>query len=375
MNSESKPGPAGENSRRDFIQKIGSLAAATSVAASAAQQPPAPGAAEPGRGGPGRGAPGRGGPGRGGGQPVPGPLSKEPMPMVSFGGKMISRLIIGSNGPGAHFSTESGQEARVWNTPEHMVEVYKHCEELGINCAEDGASRFPAYNEAHGGKIMYATRGSASPSGSTGAGRSPAAIAKSGVLSIHHGGAGDTGTDAWWRQGKLGKVRDWCKMMKDGGLTVAVTSHRPEVFDTIESENWGKDVDYYMCCLYKYGRTHAEWLKLYEFNPALMPLEVGHPTEGGSDVYGGEVAFVAGDPPEMLKIVKQTKKPCWVYKLLACGRMCQRQDIVEGVFKEVFASIKSTDAVVVGMWDRFLDQYAINKEYVVKYGPTSIKVS
>jgi hypothetical protein len=297
------------------------------------------------------------------------------MPMVKFGGKMISRLIIGSNGPGAHFSTESGQEARVWNTPEHMVQVYKHCEELGINCAEDGASRFPAYNEANGGKINYATRGSANAAGTFGPGRTPAAVAKSGVLSIHHGGAGDTGTDAWWRQGKLSKVRDWCKAMKDGGNTVAITSHRPEVFDIIESENWGADVDYYMCCLYKYGRTHAEWLKLYEFNPALMPVEIGHPTEGGSDVYGGEVAFVKGDPPEMLKIVKQTKKPCWVYKLLACGRMCQRQDIVEGVFKEVFANIKSTDAVVVGMWDRFLDQYAINKEYVVKYGPTSIKVS
>jgi hypothetical protein len=256
-----------------------------------------------------------------------------------------------------------------------LARQFKHCEELGINCMEDGGGQIPRYNEQNGGKLMFTTRGSATENGTFGAGRSPAAIAKSGALAIHHGGAGETGTDAWWRQGKLSKVRDWCKAMKDGGNTVAVTSHRPEVFDIIESENWGKDVDYYMCCLYKYGRTHAEWLKLYEFNPALMPLEVGHPTEGGSDVYGGEVAFVKGDPPEMLKIVKQTKKPCFVYKLLACGRMCQRQDIVEGVFKEVFASIKSTDAVVVGMWDRFLDQYAINKEYVVKYGPTSIKVS
>ena len=42
MSSESKPGPASENSRRDFFQKIGTLAAASSVAArvGAAQQPP-----------------------------------------------------------------------------------------------------------------------------------------------------------------------------------------------------------------------------------------------------------------------------------------------------------------------------------------------
>ena len=40
-----------------------------------------------------------------------------------------------------------------------------------------------------------------------------------------------------------------------------------------------------------------------------------------------------GDPPEMLKVVKQTKKPCFVYKLLADGRLTQRQDIVEARFK------------------------------------------
>jgi hypothetical protein len=29
--------------------------------------------------------------------------------------------------------------------------------------------------------------------------------------------------------------------------------------------------------------------------------------------------------------------------------------------------------VVVGMWDKHLDQFAINKEFVIKYGGTSIK--
>ena len=52
MNSESKPDTAGENSRRGFFQKIGTLAAASGVAANAgAQQQPPPGAAAPGRGG------------------------------------------------------------------------------------------------------------------------------------------------------------------------------------------------------------------------------------------------------------------------------------------------------------------------------------
>jgi hypothetical protein len=104
-------------------------------------------------------------------------------------------------------------------------------------------------------------------------------------------------------------------------------------------------------------------------------VQIGWPAEGGTDLYGGEIAFVRGDPAEMLKVVKQTKKPCWVYKLLACGRLTEKPEWVEAVFKDVFANIKSTDAVVVGMWDKHLDEYAINKEYVIKYGGTSIKVA
>jgi hypothetical protein len=293
------------------------------------------------------------------------------MPTVRFGKYDISRLIIGSNGPGAHFSQVIGLEARAWNTPERIAQQFKHCEELGINCMEDGLAKITKHNAENGGKLHFATRNTANLDMSLKPGRGAKEIAASGCIAIHHGGAGDTGTDAWWRRGKLDRVREWCKSVRDAGVLVAVTSHRPEVFEIIESQGW--DVDYYMCCLYKYGRTHAEWEKLFEFNPGLAPLEVGHPTEGGSDVYGGEVGFVRGDPAEMLKIVKQTKKPCWVYKLLACGRMAQRQDIVEDRFKYVFENIKSTDAVVVGMWDKHMDEYAINKEYIIKYGGLSIK--
>jgi hypothetical protein len=296
------------------------------------------------------------------------------MPTVRFGKHDISRLIIGSNGPGAHFSHIIGLEARAWTTPERLVQQFKHCEELGINCMEDGLAKVTKYNGENGGKLLFATRNTASLDESLKPGRGAREIAASGCIAIHHGGAGDTGTDAWWRRGKLNRVREWCKSVRDAGVLVAVTSHRPEVFDIIESQNW--DVDYYMCCLYKYGRTHAEWEKLFEFNPGLAPLEVGQPpTEGGSDVYGGEVAFVRGDPAEMLKIVKQTKKPCWVYKLLACGRLGQRPDIAEARFKYVFENIKATDAVVVGMWDKHMDEYAINKEYVIKYGKSSIRTA
>jgi hypothetical protein len=62
-----------------------------------------------------------------------------------------------------------------------------------------------------------------------------------------------------------------------------------------------------------------------------------------------------------------------VYKLLADGNLCHRQDHVEAQVKYVMANIKSTDAVVVGMYDKYIDEYAINKEYVVKYSETSMR--
>ena len=54
----------------------------------------------------------------------------------------------------------------------------------------------------------------------------------------------------------------------------------------------------------------------------------------------------------MLKVVRQTRKPCWVYKILAGGRLCESPEIVETRFKHVLGNIKSTDAIVVGMWDK-----------------------
>src|SRR5271157_5381043 len=102
MNSESKPDPAGENSRRDFLQRIGAVAAASTVAAnaSAAQQPPAAAAGVPGI------ADERNF------RPEPGPLSKQPMPKIRLGKHEVGRLVLGVNGIGTHFSSVLGRVYR-----------------------------------------------------------------------------------------------------------------------------------------------------------------------------------------------------------------------------------------------------------------------
>ena len=334
MNSEFRPGPAGENSRRDFLQKVGTLAAVSGLAARANADP----------------------------QPK--------VPTVRFGKYDVSRLIIGSNPVAglSHLSHMIDVEMRAWNTPDRINQCFKRAEEAGINCMEDGGQRVPAYNQALGGHMMCTTRNTAGLDESIKPGRGAREIAaKTGCIAIHHGGAGDTGTDAWWRRGKLDRVREWCKSVRDAGVLVAVTTHRPEIVEIMESQNW--DVDYYMCCVYKYGRTKAEWEKEFAANPGLAPAEVIHYSDGPREQYYGDGnLFVRGDPPAMYKVVKQTKKPCFVYKIPASGRLCDREEYVEQAFKECFENIKPTDAVVVGMYDKQSDQYTINAGYARKYG-------
>ena len=82
------------------------------------------------------------------------------MPTVRFGKYDISRIIIGSNVVAglSHLSRMIDTEIRAWNTPERLAQQFKRCEELGINCMEDGARRIPAYNQANDGKMLFTTR-------------------------------------------------------------------------------------------------------------------------------------------------------------------------------------------------------------------------
>jgi hypothetical protein len=365
MTSKSDPDPAGGKSRRAFVQKLGTVAAASSLAAgdSPAQQPSVPGAGV-----------------RPENEyvPQPGPLSKQPMPTINLGKHKVGRLILGVNGIGLHYSNPLLRSYREWNTPEQQMLSFKRCEELGINMRIQTTDQINQYNAKYGGKMLFTCNAFSpiQPDGSVG---DPRPMLKKlvalGPIAIHYSAAG---ADDIWRRGQFNKVREFCKIVQDMGVLACVNGHIPEMYMKMEDEGWG--VDYYMPGLYLFGRTHAEWEKLFEFNPDLAPLEVGQPpTEGHSNYYGGEIAWVRGDPPKMLKVIKQVKTPCIAFKILASGNLMAnanpkvQQQTVEARFKHTFENIKSTDGVVLAMWNKYEDQYALNKEYVVKYSGLSVR--
>jgi hypothetical protein len=69
----------------------------------------------------------------------------------------------------------------------------------------------------------------------------------------------------------------------------------------------------------------------------------------------------------MFKAIQQTKRPCLAFKILAAGR---RHD-VEQAFQEAFTGIKPTDAVIVGIYDRYSDQAGQNAALARRFGSKS----
>ena len=66
----------------------------------------------------------------------------------------------------------------------------------------------------------------------------------------------------------------------------------------------------------------------------------------------------------MFKAIRQTRRPCLAFRILAAGR---RQD-VEHAFRETLAGVKPTDAVIVGIYDRYSDQAGENAALVRRFG-------
>jgi hypothetical protein len=148
----------------------------------------------------------------------------------------------------------------------------------------------------------------------------------------HHGNR----TDERFRAGEQWEVKEFCKIVRDTGVMVGVSTHNPAVVDTIESENW--DVDYYQTCLYRVSRTAEE--ARAEFREA--PI--------------GET-FMEKDPERMCKMIRATKKPCLAFKVFGAGR-----DIgsPEAPIRFALSNIKSTDAIILGTFPKFKDEMREN---------------
>ena len=294
--SASDHGRADSGGRRDFLRKAGALPAALMAGGCAAEaEDVAP--------------------------------KKTAMPQIRIGPHSISRLICGSNpfNGGSHLSVFVNRQMRSHYTPEKTLETLRRCREVGINCWQGGVGGAQLYKRLvdEGGKMHY-------------------------IAIAHHGEV----TDRLFKEGKIDQIHDYLKRVRDAGMTVGVSTHMPDVVDTVESKGW--DVDYYMTCVYERHRSAEELEKLL----GQAPIPVGE-------------VYLPLDPPRMFKAIRQTRRPCLAFKILAAGRLSERRQWVEQAFRETFESIKPDDAVIVGIYDRYSDQPGENAALVRRFGAGS----
>jgi len=269
------------------------------------------------------------------------------LPTVKFGKYEITRLIIGSNPfyGYSHFNQTLDQLMREWYTQARKMEVLGACERHGINTwqvhyNDQPMADFKRYRAEGGGMQMVLLADFALMKDL----KLIAEVAKLGPLGIgHHGGR----TDERFRNGERGKIRDFLKAVRDAGVMVGLSTHNPAVIDTVEGEDW--DVDYYQCCLYRVSRTAEEARREFGESPI------------------GET-YMEKDPERMCRMIRQTKKPCLAFKVFGAGRTSGSAEEVEHAFRFALAGIKPTDAVIVGIYDRYADQAGQNAALARRYG-------
>ncbi|MCX6623848.1 MAG: hypothetical protein NTY38_22840 [Acidobacteria bacterium] len=175
-------------------------------------------------------------------------------------------------------------------------------------------------------------------------------LVKNGAIGIAHHGES---SDRLFKAGKIDQMNDYLKRVRDAGVLVGISTHMPAVVDTVESKGW--DVDYYMTCVYERHRSAEDLKKLLGY----VPLPVGE-------------VYLQEDPPRMFKMIRQTKRTCLAFKILAAGRASEKPELVEAAFRTTLESIKPGDGVIVGMYDEYSDQALENANFVRKYTPAAV---
>ena len=315
MMSEPKHQPQ-RTGRRDFLRQVSGTAAASGLAFGAAA--------------------------RAGDAPADAKL----LPTIQLGEHRVTRMVAGWNPIGGHSHTtlNMARVMREYFTVEQTAKFLLQCEREGINTwqydhTEKGVAALRSARE-QGCKLqcicLHAQRSHDAPLKQLVDEVGPIAV-------VHHGGV----TDAMFRAGRQQQVRDFVKQVHDHGLLAGVSSHCPANIKYIADEGWENDL--FMTCFHYLTRSREDQEKL------MGTAIVGEP-------------FLESDPPEMTAIVRQMKKPCLGFKILAAGRKCWSKYAVEKAYKFAFANIKPIDGVIVGLFPKYYDEVAEGAAFTRKHG-------
>ena len=265
------------------------------------------------------------------------------LPTVEFCGRTVSRLVCGGNPLSgvSHVSADLDREMIDYYDMPHIQELLSECRRQGVNTLQSRGDRHQmrAYHEhlQHGGGLQWIAQ-TASEFASIE--RNIAMIAQYKPIAIYHHG---THTDNCWHEGKIDEVHDFVKAIHDQGLPAGIGTHIPEVVEYIEEKGW--DTDFYMCCFYNLARGAKS-------APAV-----------DRDAYAKD-SFPSEDPGRMTSVMREVRKPCIGFKIMAASRNCSTSASTGEAFRFAFGNIKASDLVVVGMFQKHKNQVKENGDLV-----------
>lgn len=263
----------------------------------------------------------------------------EAMPQVKFGPHTVSRLMVGGNpvSGNSHVSSAMNAEMRDYFTSTNAKKMLAACEAAGINVWQSRADRhimrlLHEYRQ-EGGRIQWVAQ-TASEYASLESNLREASALKP-IAIYHHGSQ----TDKLWAAGRIDEMGDVLKRIRQTGALAGLGTHIPAVIDYAESKGWG--FDFYMTCLYNLSRTAEE-----------KAQAAGRPVEGEY--------FHHADREEMLKRVKQTSKPCLIFKVYGATRQCATAETRRAAVELAFRYAKPSDCLVIGMFPKHSEQVQEN---------------
>jgi len=281
-------------------------------------------------------------------RPVTQNQSESLLPTITIGGKTITRLITGGNPTtGASQPTLNlSRHMDEYFTAERIADLLVLSEKAGINTFQHSAS-----DKVRDGLRLAQERGSkiqwvCLTSDTKDKASWEKILELKPIALAHHGGV----TDKLFREGKSEQIHDFIKKVHDKGLLAGVSSHVPNNVRAVEEKDWGND--FFMTCFYNVVRTEEEMKQDFK------------------GVAVDKLSFWADDPKAMTEVIRQSRKPCLGFKILAAGRLCWSPESVEQAFQYAFRNIKPTDAVIVGMYPRFEDEPQINAALTRKHART-----
>ncbi len=272
----------------------------------------------------------------------PGPV----LPLVPFGKYKLSRLIAGANPiyGYSHFNYLFSAAMAEYHTTERVLAFLKELERAGVNTWQASWSErlendWLKYKD-QGGKMQLLvlsrpTFNQQPEMAARAAKLKPMGIAQHGVS-----------TNALWNAKQFDKSLDYLKRIRDTGVMVGLSGHNPLAIEYAEEKGW--DVDYYMTALYNLFRPREEFEKLLG-GTGHIPL--------------GEI-YLPQDPPRMMQTIREVKKPCLTYKVLAAGRAVDSPEQVKQNLAAALNGIKPTDPVIIGLYQRYNDQIGQTAQFV-----------